>query len=49
MTPPPKRAVLLLLQTAFVVERFGKYNRTLAPVLHVLIPVVRVCWVVGVG
>lgn len=27
-------------QTAFVVERFGKYSRTLAPGLHILIPVV---------
>jgi hypothetical protein len=27
-------------QTAFVVERFGRYSRTLTPGLHVLIPVV---------
>ncbi|KAL4434785.1 hypothetical protein ABPG77_005312 [Micractinium sp. CCAP 211/92] len=27
-------------QTAYVVERFGKYNRTLTPGLHILIPVV---------
>ena len=27
-------------QSAFVVERFGKYSRTLAPGLHILIPIV---------
>lgn len=28
-------------RTAFVIERFGKYARTLQPGLHLLIPVVR--------
>lgn len=27
-------------QTAFVVERFGRYSRTLAPGLHILVPIV---------
>lgn len=29
-----------LLPAAYVVERFGKYNRTLTPGLHILIPIV---------
>lgn len=27
-------------QTAYVIERFGKYNKILRPGIHVLIPVV---------
>lgn len=38
----PANTVLRIVpqQTAFVVERFGKYSRTLTPGLHVLIPIV---------
>lgn len=40
---PPANTILRIVpqQSAFVVERFGKYSRTLAPGLHILIPVVR--------
>ncbi|KDD75306.1 SPFH domain/Band 7 family protein, partial [Helicosporidium sp. ATCC 50920] len=39
---PPANTILRIVpqQSAFVVERFGKYSRTLAPGLHILIPVV---------
>lgn len=30
-------------RTAYVIERFGKYVKTLSPGLHFLIPVVRYC------
>lgn len=42
---PLQNTVLRIVpqQTAFVVERFGKYSRTLTPGLHVLIPVVSQC------
>lgn len=38
----PANTVLRIVpqQTAYVVERFGKYSRTLTPGLHILIPVV---------
>lgn len=36
------------LPAAYVVERFGKYSRTLTPGLHILIPIVRT-WVLGEG
>lgn len=41
--PTPSNTILRIVpqQTAFVVERFGKYHRTLTPGLHILIPVVR--------
>lgn len=40
---PPANTVLRIVpqQMAYVVERFGKYSRTLTPGLHVLIPLVR--------
>lgn len=38
----PANTILKIVpqQVAFVVERFGKYHRTLTPGLHVLIPIV---------
>lgn len=38
----PANTILRIVpqQTAFVVERFGRYSRTLTPGLHVLIPIV---------
>lgn len=38
----PANTILRIVpqQMAYVVERFGKYSRTLSPGLHVLIPIV---------